>query len=95
MRSMLVLLLVSACGLRTQRLDSPCVAGPQASDPMACPACSADADYVIASNSCLATASCVPARGSWAVVAIGCDPLAEYAPAATPCRCVSAVCRTP
>ena len=31
----------------------------------------------------------------WAVITIGCDKAAEYAPTSTPCRCVEGVCRGP
>jgi hypothetical protein len=60
----------------------------------ACPACTADADCTIVSNTCLEAATCTSRKRepALAVVQIGCNW--EYdAPPAERCGCVAGVCR--
>lgn len=91
-RGLIVLLslLGSGCLLAPQTLNSPCVGMPVDTDGGACPACATDADCVIASNRCYASASCVPKDGNWAVTLLGCS--VEHPPTTMTCGCVNSVC---
>ena len=97
MRFQLLFMLVTtlACGLPTQRLVSPCATEPKPTDAAQCPSCASDAECSVLSNPCLSTASCIPTKGNWAVIAIGCETAAQHAPTTTPCRCIEGVCRGP
>ncbi len=85
-----LVLFASGCLLAPQVLDSPC-AGQPATDGGACPACATDADCVIATNRCYASASCVPREGNWAVTLLGCS--VEHPPTTATCGCVNSVCQ--
>jgi hypothetical protein len=86
---------MTSCGVTPQRLVSPCAAEPKPTDASQCPSCASDAECSVLSNPCLSTASCIPTKGNWAVIAIGCESAAQYAPTTTPCRCIDGVCRSP
>lgn len=90
-----VLFAMLSCGLTAQRLVSPCATDPRPTDLSQCPSCASDAECSVLSNPCLSTASCIPTKGNWAVIAIGCDAAAQYAPPTAPCRCIEGACRGP
>lgn len=95
MKHVVVVFALMSCGVTPQRLVSPCAMEPKPTDVSQCPSCTSDAECSVLSNPCLSTASCIPTKGNWAVITLGCDKAAEYAPTTSPCRCVEGVCRGP
>lgn len=83
-----VLLVGAACAVPSQSLENAC-----APDAGSCIVCASDEQCEIASNPCLPSATCAHRDDNIAVIAIGCEPSAEYeVPPAERCRCRQGTC---